>query len=236
MTKPKKILAFCLLFCLMAAVFGSHGALAATTNLPDNFFIDDENGTSIKDAGTYFLYSENLMPGDVITRSLTLRNLEQGDPFRLHMLGESPQSAGDVDWLDNLHLRITLNGRELYAGRLRGDGEDTYSMQGNGVDLIHDGLDLGLFEKGDYGRLDFVVTADAGFMSAQDLTSASSASIDWVFTAAKNADTSEGPKTGEAVRNGLYILLLLLVILCAVFYVRYKEITMEARRASSEKQ
>ncbi|MCL2299395.1 MAG: hypothetical protein FWC27_04530, partial [Firmicutes bacterium] len=122
MKKPVKILAALLGVCLMVIAWGM-GVLAAETNLPDSFLIDDENGISVTGAGEYFLYSDNLMPGDVITRTLTLRNLEQGEPFQLHLLGESPESAGLVDWLDNLHLQITLEGRVLYTGRLRGDGE-----------------------------------------------------------------------------------------------------------------
>ena len=219
MKKLTKTIAAFLAACLMALACGT-AALAAEANLPESFLIDDENGISVKDAGEFLLHSHNLMPGDVITRTLTLRNLEQGEPFRLHMLGDSPRSAGHVDWLDNLHLRITLDGRELYAGRLRGDGGDTRTMKGNGADLINAGLDLGVFKKGDYGALDFVVTADAGHMSTEDLYESSSANIDWVFYAVKDA-APDPPKTGDAVRNSMVILLLALVILSAVFYHRY---------------
>jgi len=218
----KKTLAALVGVCLMAATWGM-AAHAVETNLPEGFLIDDEDGISVKDAGEFFLFSHSLMPEDIITRTLTLRNLEQGEPFRLRLLGESPASAGPVDWLDNLHLRITLDGRELYAGRLRGDGRDTRTMKGNGADLVNQGLDLGEFKKGGYGALQFVVTADAGHMSAQDLTEPSSASINWVFYAVKDAPPDD-PKTGDAVRYGSYILLLAIGILCAVFYDRYKKL------------
>ena len=222
MKKPVKILAALLGVCLMVIAWGM-GVLAAETNLPDSFLIDDENGISVTGAGEYFLYSDNLMPGDVITRTLTLRNLEQGEPFQLHLLGESPESAGLVDWLDNLHLQITLEGRVLYTGRLRGDGESTRTMEGNGIDLIDEGLDLGVFRKGDYGVLRFVVTADAGHMSAEDLHESSSARITWVFHAVKDAPI-DPPKTGDNLRHGMYILLLSLGTLCAVFYNRYRKV------------
>jgi len=219
--KLTKTIAAFLAACLAAMVCGT-AALAAETNLPDSFLIDDENGISVKGAGTFLLYSRDLMPGDVTTRTLTLRNLEQGEPFRLHMLGESPRSAGFVDWLDNLHLRITLDGRVLYTGRLRGDGGDTRTMKGNGIDLINEGLDLGIYRMGDYGTLEFVVTADAGHMSADDLYASSSANIDWVFVAVKDAKT-DPPKTGEAFRYSMAVLLLSLLILSAVFYARYRK-------------
>ena len=221
MTKLKNRLASFILACCMASACAAP-ALAADKNLPDSFCIDDENGISVTDAGEYFLYSDNLMPGDVITRTLTLRNLKQGDPFQLRMAGESPESAGPVDWLENLHLRITLDGRELYAGRLRGDGRDTRTMKVNGADLLYQGLDLGTYEQGGYGVLKFVVTADAGHLTAEDLREVSRANIKWVFYAAKNAD-EDGPKTGETMRCGLYILLALLLILCAIFYARYRK-------------
>jgi len=87
--------------------------------------------------------------------------------------------------LDHLHLQILLDGRVLYAGRLRGDGKNTRTMQGNGVDLINSGLDLGSFPSGGSGKLKFVVTADAGHLSAEDLHESSSANITWVFHAVK---------------------------------------------------
>jgi len=221
MKKLTKTLLALLACCLMAAAWGAN-TLAAETNLPDGFLIDDENGISVTGAGEYFLYSDNLMPGDVITRTLTLRNLDQGGPYRLHMLGDSPRSAGTVDWLDNLHLVITLEGQTLYSGRLRGDGKGACGMPGNGIDLIEQGLDLGIYEKGAQKSLKFVVTANSS-LSAEDLAESSSANINWVFYAVKDAPL-DAPKTGDAARDGMYILLLILLILCAVFYDRYRKL------------
>jgi len=221
MKKLLKALASLLAAGLLATAPGT-AALAANGNLPDSFLIDDENGISVTSEGEYFLYSDNLLPGDVIARKLTLRNLKQGEPFRLYLLGELPESAGPVDWLDNLHLRITLDGRALYFGHLRGNGEKTRTMEGNGVDLIGKGLDLGVFKEGDYGILEFTVTADAGHLSAEDLRVSSSARISWVFHAVKDAAPDDA-KTGDAARYSMYILLLSLGTLCAVFYIRYKK-------------
>lgn len=221
MKKLNKVLAALLVACLLAAPCAT-AALAIETNLPESFLIDDENGISVKDVGEFFLFSKNLMPGDIITRTLTLRNLTQGEPYRLHLLGESPRSKGSVDWLDNLHLRITLEGQLLYSGRLRGDGKEACGMQGNGVDLINQGVDLGVFEKGAQKSLKFVVTANSG-LSADDLEESSSANIDWVFHAVKDAPP-DPPKTGDAVRYSMYILLLAIGILCAIFYDRYRKL------------
>ena len=221
MKKLIKTLAALLACCLMAAAWGAN-ALAAETNLPDGFLIDDENGISVNSTGAYFLHSSHLMPGDVITRTLTLRNLDQGGPYRLHMLGDSPKSAGKVDWLDNLHLVITLEGKTLYSGRLRGDGKEACGMPGNGADLIEKGLDLGTYNRGDQKSLKFVIRANTA-LSAGDLAESSSANINWVFHAVKDAPP-DPPKTGDAVRNGIYLLLLFILILCAVFYDRYRKL------------
>ena len=247
MKKLMKMMMSVLAICVIAAAHCA-AALAAVGNLPDSFLIADEDGISVNNEGEYFLHSSNLLPGDVITRTLTLRNLELGEPFRLHMLGESPTSSGTVDWLDNLHLQITLDGREVYAGRLRGDGADTRTMQGNGVNLVTDGLDLGVFEKGDYGVLVFTVTADAGHMSTRDLTESSTANIGWSFSATRDtkveptdpvnpmkpepqsitpnpvAPKPDAPKTGDVVRGGIYILIISLGVLCVVFYHRYRKL------------
>ena len=217
----------------LAALACGIAAPAAETNLPESFLISDENGMRVKGVDEFFLYSHNLMPGDVITRTLTLRNPDQGAPFRLHMLGDAPRSAGSVDWLDHLHLRITLDGRELYAGRLRGDGKGTRTMKGNGVDLIRKGLDLGVFGKGGHGTLRFVVTADAAHMSAEDLFSSSSANIGWIFFAAKDA-APDSPQTGDAARCSLVVLLLALLVLSAVFYSRTRQMRKEKGHGGHE--
>ena len=222
MNKLTKALTSLLIICLMAMVCGT--AALAAGDLPDSFLIDDNDGISVPITGEYFLYSNHLMPGDIITRTLTLRNLEQGEPFQLHLLEESPESAGPVDWLDNLHLRITLDGSVLYTGRLRGDGAKTRTMEGNGVDLINTGLNLGKFEKGGYGTLEFVVTADAGHLSTEDLRESSTARMKFVFYAVKDAPSGD-PKTGYAERYGMYALLLLLIGLCIVFYIRLRKST-----------
>jgi hypothetical protein len=166
---------------------------------------------------------DDIIPGDVITRTLTLRNLEQGDPFSMHMLGEVISTTGPVDWLDNLHMSITLDGREIYSGRVRGDGGDTRTRKGNGADLLYDGLDLGEFKKGDYGVLRFVITADAGHLSSKDYKVSSEARTRLIFNAVNTAGKDDrGPKTGEIVKYGLYFLFLLLIILCLVFYYRLR--------------
>jgi len=221
MNKLKKILAVLLATGLLTLACGMP-ALAIETNLPDGFLIDDEDGISVKDTGKFLLFSNALMPGDVITRTLTLRNLEQGDPFRLYMLGELPASTGNVDWLDNLYLEIALEGQTLYSGRLRGDGKEACGLPGNGADLIGQGVDLGIYNKGEQKRLKFVVTANTG-LSAEDLREPSKANIDWVFHAVKDAPP-DPPKTGDAVQGGMYILLLLVIVLCAVFYDRYRRL------------
>ncbi len=118
---------------------------------------------------------------------------------------------------------ITLDGREIYAGRLRGDGKDTHTMKGNGADMLDKGLDLGEYKKGDYGVLKFVVTADVGYLSAEDFVEVSQARIRWIFSAAKD-EAAAPPDTGEIAKNGLYILLILLLLLCVVFYYRYRRL------------
>jgi hypothetical protein len=220
MVKFKKATAILFMICLLSSMC-CLTVLAEGGDLPDSFFIDDENGVSVTGDGAYFLYMDDIMPGDVVTRTLTLRNLEQGDPFAVYMLSEVIGTDGPVDWLDNLHMSITLDGREIYSGRVRGDGMDTRTMKGNGADLLYDGLDLGEFKQGDYGILRFVITADGGHLSAEDYKVSSEAKTRFLFNAVNTAGKGgTPPKTGENVKYGLYFLLLLLMILCLI--LRYR--------------
>ena len=223
MTGLKRALAFCFMLSLLAACCGV-ASFAKGSDLPDGFCIGDENGISVTNENGYFMNVDHMMPGDVFTRTLTLQNLEQGEPpYTLRMTAEPLETTGPVDWLDNLYLLLTLDGEEIYAGRLRGDGADTKTMKGNGADLLYEGLALGTFKPGDSAVLRAAVTVDAGHLSTADLTPVSAAKVRWNFEAVKDVEAPP-PKTGDIVKYSLYALLFLLMVLCVVFHYRYRKL------------
>jgi hypothetical protein len=137
---------------------------------------------------------------------------------------EKTTSEGSVDWLDHLHLEIDYEGQRLYTGRILGDGGATHTMPGNGSDMINQGIDLGIFRVGDQKSITFSVTVDAGFMSAYDLREVSAATVTWVFYGVNLNGNGKGPDTGDIVSYGLWIAFVVMIVLCAFFYGRYRQI------------
>jgi hypothetical protein len=215
----------------MAAVLlaGTGGrALAADTKLPDSFLIGDSDGISVSETGDYMINAVNLAPGDVVSKAIIIRNLEIEGSYALSLVAEPVGTTGPMNLLDNLFLRLTYNSKVLYEGRLRGDGQGTRSYAGTGTDIVRNALPLGEYASGDYGRIDVEIIAD--FTDADNLTK-STADIRWKFTAAETTPGKDGPKTGETVRTGLYILLLALLTAAAVTWLRLKKLKGAAETA-----
>jgi hypothetical protein len=180
-------------------------------------------------AGEYYFYVDDLAPGDTIIRKLTVRNLEATpEPYALSVLAEPLESTGEVDWLDNLHLQVLLNGEPVYEGRLRGDGKPTAVMPGNGVDMIKDGVPLGTYKPGEYSTVTFVVRVDSADLSYERLMEKSVAKIRWNFIAIQTVPV-DAPRTGESLfqdlfaHYGLHATALLLLLLLVYVYRRYKK-------------
>jgi hypothetical protein len=226
----KKVLMFAA--AVLLAMSGI-SARAAEHKLPESFLIGDENGISVDEAGDYAIYITDLNPGDVITRTVTIRNLEKSGSYALSMTAEPMDTAGPLNLLDNMLLRVKLEGRLLYEGRLRGDGAGTKNLAGNGADMIENALPLGSYASGDYGKLELEIVADFAQAGYWTLAEKSAAEVRWRFDAVKEAGSGT-PKTGEAVRIGLYILLALLLTAAAVTWYRWRKL--KARAACETRQ
>jgi len=167
-------------------------AVAATTNLPNSFLIGDSDGARVGWDGVYYINAAGVVPGDVITKHLTIQNLdttgttpESTIPYTLTMRAEPLFSIGPVDLLDVVHLELKLDGQIIYSGRVRGD---------EGVNMIEAPLRLGEYRPGDQKVLDIKLTVGKDW----ELTHEESvAEFKWIFYAWREAPF-EPPRTGIA--------------------------------------
>ena len=184
---------------LLAVVVFSGTAAAAQTNLPDGFIIVDSDGVHVKAEGAYVIYADNLIPGETLTKTLTIHNMERGDkPFALSMTAEPEEVSGPVDLLDIITLTITMDGKTLYHGRLRGD---------EGFDMTQKALELGTYAEGDTQTLEIVLQVgnfDLNVDHFNPQTGKSTADISWQFYAVKD-ETVKPPLTGVIVKYSLYV-------------------------------
>ena len=190
----KRILCLCCA-CALMAVFSGAGLIraAAETNLPDSFLIGDQNGIQVGVDGNYYIDAD-VKPGDVITKKLTIQNLDQGRPeskipYVLSMLAEPLDETGPLKLLDEVHMEFKLDGKVIYSGRTRGDAA--------GNDITQRPLTLGEYAPGDQKVLDIKFTVDPGMVSSTELSVAHFA---WHFYAVRAAEPQE-PQTGDVVKT-----------------------------------
>jgi hypothetical protein len=193
---------------LIATVLSSTVATAAVINLPAGMLIGDQNGVRVSTTGDYFIEVDGLEPGDVITKQLAILNTE---PYsdKLSMLAESIEETGPVKLLDEVNCTLTLDGKVLYDGRVRGD---------EGIDMRRQALELATIPSGGQKTLEIVMTVSPD-MKEYSWTK-SEAIFAWHFNAVQAKDPGS-PKTGEIINRALHFILPILVLTMGILlYIR----------------
>lgn len=181
------VLAFAVVFSGTSAQ-----AQAAATDLPVGVLIGSQDGLRVPVTGEFFINAEDLEAGDVITKKLTISNTEPY-AYKISMRAEPREESGPLRLLDETRCTLTLDGKVLYDGRVRGD---------EGINMIVNALDLGTFQSGQQRTLDIRLTVSPEMKKYY--YTASEAIFRWYFYAARD-ERQEGPKTGEMVKNSMYI-------------------------------
>lgn len=184
-----------LAICCLAVISGTAGR-AAAVGLPAGFLIGDQDGISVSADGEYIINAVGLMPGDVLTKAITIRDLTDNLETTLTMHAEPLETSGPIDLLDAIHLTLELvdnKGKttKLYDGRVRGD-EDT--------NMIKNPLQLGVYKTGDQATLNVRLVVDENIVPTEEL---SVAEVKWIFNAVR-AVPPDPPKTGLAGLTSTY--------------------------------
>ncbi len=192
-------------FILAGAMLGSATAYAVTT-FPSGFLIGDDDGIRVTSEGKYFIYADNMEAGDVIRKTLKITNNEHST-FTLSMTAEPLFQTGPIELLNKIHLKLTMDGKVLYNGRLYGD---------DGTNMITKALPLGTYSYGDTNTLQIELTLDKNL--PRDLFRKKSiAEIQWNFHAVKKEDSSP-PKTGATANMTLMGLSAVFLAVSFYFY------------------
>ena len=189
----KKIIFSVLLIAAVLSGTTAQAQAAAAAELPSGVLIGDQNGLTVSGTGEYFIDADELEAGDVITKQLAIRNLESYT-YKIFMRAEPLEETGPLHLLNEVGCTLTLEGKVLYNGRVRGD---------EGVNMILESLDLGTYNSGDQRTLEIKLTVNPEMK--QYYWTASEAFFKWHFYAARE-EKSDRPNTGEIVQNSLYII------------------------------
>ena len=196
---------------MIAVVFSGPAVYAAATNLPAGVLIGDQYGIQVSVDGEYFIDWEGLQASDTLTKRLTIRNTEPY-AYKITMTAMPLTETGPLHLLDEVTVILTLDGRVLYNGRVRGD---------DGVNMIQNALDLGNYQSGESRVLDISMKVNPEMRKYYWKTS--EAFFQWNFYAVREVPEDEGPKTGEIIRYGLYALMGGLTVTTGVLLILKKK-------------
>ena len=139
----------------------------------------------------FFKNIGRLMPGDSTGDSVEIRNTTDREAELFFFAGYENQTDTQIELLKALDMQISLNGREIYKGKLTQEG-------------MEKGVSLGKYAPGAGGKMDFTITMPENLGNDY---ARRNADVKWIFavaeeelspTPAKTAVPSGGTSGGES--------------------------------------
>lgn len=140
----------------------------------------------------FFVNFQTAMPGDEFSDSVEISNTTDNEAGIFFRTALEDQTEEQLDLLDKLQLKISMNGQELYSGNLKAEG-------------INKDISLGKYQAGQSGKLDFTIKVPAELKNAYALRDAD---VKWIFSVNEDKVTptpeaqEHEQKGTDAVRTG----------------------------------
>lgn len=99
----------------------------------------DDSGNSVSDSGEYYFEVENMQQGTTYTKKIQIMNMRDDAAYRVLFRAEPVSSSGSIDLANECECVITVDGAELYRGKVTGEGTP---------DIRTTPLDLGVYNSG----------------------------------------------------------------------------------------
>lgn len=137
---------FVLLLCGLVSVSADTVLPEGTVaGLPEKLTITDSDGNTVNsETGEYFFCVENMTPGEIYSKTISIMNLREDKAYRIYFYAEPLDSAGEIPLEEECKAVFSLNGELIYEGKVTGEGEP---------DMRENPIDLGLYEPGEMGNL-----------------------------------------------------------------------------------
>lgn len=203
-------------------LFFCNSSLAAA--LPYGTIITDEKGVTLESDGNYFIDIPNALPGESYEKKLTIRSAQKIEPYDLSLKVKKIESSGKIDWNEYVRLTLTLDGKEVYRGKILGADKKDWSLEE---------LPLGQFEYGTERELIARFDIDKT-LTNEDFSERNTLLYNWIFIATRKGipiDDGEAaeshlkkffrlPQTGEEWREFIYLLIagILLIVLLIIWW------------------
>lgn len=183
MKNLKKSFLFTVVFLLIICKPG----VASTFATPNVELEGNANGIVFIQSDEPFLWSDNILPGDKLERSILLNNKHK-DSYKIFMRAERINKKESYDLLEKIKLKIIYDGTCIYNGFVSGR---------NGLE---NNVYLGEVKPGESKKLE--AFAELPGKEIGNEYKNKKAQVDWIFTAVKDGYTGEEALLGMNKPNG----------------------------------
>ncbi|MDU1313712.1 MAG: LPXTG cell wall anchor domain-containing protein [Clostridium septicum] len=205
MKKISKVFIITLLTFSMITIKG----FAIDNKVSNVELVGNANGLVFIPGNEPFLYSDNIVPGDKIKRTIVIKNNHE-DSYELFMKAERGIPKEEFDLLNKLNLKVTYKDEVIYEGPASGE------------DSLSNNISLGVFNSGD--KEDLVAEVEFDGPSIGNEFKDKSAEVNWIFTAVKEVkeEIENKPNLGIGSPNtgdkgiSLYVVLFLTSMLALI--------------------
>ncbi|WWU64403.1 LPXTG cell wall anchor domain-containing protein [Clostridium baratii] len=165
----KSIIKTLLLFLVIFSAITVRGE--ATEVLPSNVKLEgNSDGIVFISGDEPFLYKENMLPGDTVSRKMILKN-NYTDSYFVYLKGERISKEEPYDLLDKIYVNITYENKSIYNGKILGENKESREIP------------LGLIKPGEEKQLTATATLDGDAIGNEYKNK--EVEVNWIFTAVR---------------------------------------------------
>lgn len=171
----KSIIKTLLLFLIIFSTITVKGE--ATEVLPSNVRLEgNSNGIVFISGDEPFLYKENMLPGDTVSRKMILKN-NYTDSYFIYLKGERISKEEPYDLLDKIYVNIMYDNKSIYNDKILGKNEESRQIP------------LGLIKPGEEKHLTAIATLDGDTIGNEYKNK--KVEVNWIFTAVRIPDKND---------------------------------------------
>ncbi|MBO5561534.1 MAG: hypothetical protein J6A07_07750 [Firmicutes bacterium] len=191
---------FLLILCLsmLTPTYAVELPEGSVRGLPQNLIVMDTEGNSVSANGDYYVHVEDMVPGVLYTKDISVMNLRSDAVYRVYMSMAPNHTEGTIDLEGEVEVKLYLEDELIYTGDVNGNG--TPNMAETPVDLG------GIYNSGEtrHLRAEFIwnMTKETedhimAVSNAGD-TAFGAVDFDWIFF----AQIREGEDTSDSTGGG----------------------------------
>ncbi len=161
---------------IICIIFITNLTYSNEKKLPDGVVIGDTEGVKVSIDGKYFIYANNIAPGDTIKKKVLMKNNTNNILYNLFLSTSNIIETGNINMADRILITIKVQDKVIFTGDPSGKGSGDFAN----LNMKKTPLFLGKFYPDEIKDMDVDF-----FFQGEELKSTETGSIlfDWAFSA-----------------------------------------------------